>query len=108
MQCELVKLSRLPSLSVLVLQSKPFKKFSLHFQLTISNNGDAEAVGLAIVNTILGKYLLSRAKHCLISTPLISGGSAGGIVALILGYIEQKKWSYLVTLNGALTGKYRF
>ena len=26
-------------------------------------------------------------------------------MALILSYIEQKKWSYLVTLNGALTGK---
>ena len=55
-QYDLVKLSRLPSLSVLVLLSKSFKKFSLYFQLTISNEGDAEAVGLAIVNTILGKF----------------------------------------------------
>jgi len=62
-----------------------FLAFNGGSQLTISNEGDAEAVGLAIVNTILG-------------------GSAGGIVALILSYIEQKKWSYLVTLNGALTG----
>ena len=49
----------------------------------------------------------ARAKHCWIPTSLILGGSAGGIVALILSYIEQKKWSYLVTLNGALTGKKR-
>jgi len=76
---------RLPCLSVLFLQSKIIKNFSIYFQLTISNKGDAEVVGLAIVNTILG-------------------GSAGGIVALILSYIEQKKWSYLITLNGALTG----
>ena len=57
------------------------------FQLTISNPGDTEAVGLAIVNTILG-------------------GSAGGIMAMIWNYVEHKKWSYLVTLNGALTGEF--
>jgi hypothetical protein len=38
---------------------KTFQKLSLYFQLTISNEGDAEAIGLAIVNTILGKYFLS-------------------------------------------------
>jgi len=62
-----------------------FLAFNGGSQLTISNPGDTEAVGLAIVNTILG-------------------GSAGGIMAMIWNYVEHKKWSYLVTLNGALTG----
>ena len=57
--------------------------------MSISNEGDAEAIGIAIVNTILG-------------------GSAGGITALILSFFENGKWSYLITLNGALTGTLSF
>ena len=62
-------------------------QLSIFFQLSISNKGDPEVVGIAIVNTILG-------------------GSAGGIAALILSFFENGKWSYLITLNGALTGTY--
>jgi len=62
-----------------------FLAFNGGSQLSISNEGDAEAVGIAIVNTILG-------------------GSAGGITALLLSFFENGKWSYLITLNGALTG----
>ena len=50
---------------------------------------DAEIVGLAIVNTILG-------------------GCGGGLVALGFSYMDGKKWSYLLTLNGALTGNSHF
>ena len=55
------------------------------FQLAITNEGDAEAVGLSIVNTIIG-------------------GCGGGLVALTITHVRTGKWSYLVTLNGALTG----
>ena len=56
------------------------------FQLTITNKGDAEVVGLAIVNTIIG-------------------GCGGGISCLFLfWFYKEKKWSFLTTLNGALTG----
>ena len=56
------------------------------FQLTITNKGDAEVVGLAIVNTIIG-------------------GCGGGISCGILFWFhKEKKWSFLTTLNGALTG----
>ena len=62
----------------------------LHFcnrtQLTISNEGDAAAVGRAIVNTIIG-------------------GCGGGLSVLFVNKIFfNKVWSYLLTLNGALTG----
>ena len=60
-------------------------KVSFHFQLTITNDGDAEAVGLAVVNTIIG-------------------GCGGGITALFLYWRKGRKWSYLNTLNGTLTG----
>ena len=62
--------------------------FSL--QLTISGEKDAETVGLAIVNTIIG-------------------GSCGGLSALLIARttcIKDQKWSYLLTLNGALTGNF--
>ena len=56
------------------------------FQLTITNKGDAEVVGLAIVNTIIG-------------------GCGGGISCIFLfWFYKEKKWSFLTTLNGALTG----
>ena len=55
-------------------------------QLTISNEGDAAAVGRAIVNTIIG-------------------GCGGGLSVLFVNKIFfNKVWSYLLTLNGALTG----
>ena len=60
-------------------------KISFYFQLTITNEGDAEAVGLAVVNTIIG-------------------GCGGGITALFLYWRKGRKWSYLNTLNGTLTG----
>jgi ammonia channel protein AmtB len=57
------------------------------FQTSISKPGDADIVGLAVINTIIG-------------------GSAGGIVVLFFNkFVLGQKWSYLMTLNGALTGK---
>ena len=47
-------------------------------------------VGLAIINSIIG-------------------GSTGGIVVLFFNkYVLKQKWSYLMSLNGALTGLYYF
>ena len=55
-------------------------------QLSITNRGDGAVIGLAIVNTIIG-------------------GSGGGLTVLFTNKIfYNKKWSYLLTLNGALTG----
>ena len=64
--------------------------FQLYFrnrtQLTISNEGDAAVVGRAIVNTIIG-------------------GCGGGLSVLFVNKVFfNKVWSYLLTLNGALTG----
>ena len=54
--------------------------------MAITNKGDAEVVGLAIVNTIMG-------------------GCSGGLTVLFsIKLIFGRKWSYLMTLNGALTG----
>ena len=58
---------------------------SLFFKLAITNEGDADAVGIAIVNTILG-------------------GCGGGLSALFIEKYRTGKYSYLTTLNGALTG----
>ena len=62
-----------------------FLAFNGGSQLTITNEGDAAVIGLVIVNTIIG-------------------GCAGGLVALFIQRVTTGKWSYLVTLNGALTG----
>jgi len=65
-----------------------FLAFNGGSQLSISSPGDAEIVGLAIVNTIIG-------------------GSCGGLSVLLIARmtcIKDQKWSYLLTLNGALTG----
>ena len=63
-----------------------FLAFNGGSQLAISNPGDVDTVGLAIVNTIIG-------------------GCAGGLgVLLINRFILGQKWSYLMSLNGALTG----
>ena len=61
-------------------------QFKIIFQLAISNEGDAAAVGLSIANTILG-------------------GATGGMSVLFINYKISGKWSYLQTLNGALAGK---
>ena len=54
--------------------------------MTITNEGDAAAVGRAIVNTIIG-------------------GCGGGLGVLFINKIFiNKLWSYLLTLNGALAG----
>ena len=59
------------------------------FQTSISKPGDADIVGLAVINTIIG-------------------GSAGGIVVLFFNkFVLGQKWSYLMTLNGALTGNFK-
>ena len=63
-----------------------FLAFNGGSQLTISGPGDVETVGLAIVNTIIG------------------GCSSGLGVLLINRFILGRKWSYLMSLNGALTG----
>ena len=56
------------------------------YKLSITNPGDGAIVGKAIVNTIIG-------------------GSGGGIAVLFYNKIfGGKKWSYLLTLNGALAG----
>jgi len=62
-----------------------FLAFNGGSQLAISSEGDAAAVGLAIVNTILG-------------------GATGGMSVLFINYKINGKWSYLQTLNGALAG----
>merc|ERR1712156_1402762 len=63
-----------------------FLAFNGGSQLAISKPGDVETVGLAIVNTIIG-------------------GCSGGLgVLLINRFVLGQKWSYLMSLNGALTG----
>jgi len=69
-----------------------FLAFNGGSQLAIVNEGDAAAVGLAIVNTIIG-------------------GCGGGLTVLFLFKFILKgtwgndgKWSLLLTLNGVLTG----
>jgi len=62
-----------------------FLAFNGGSQLAITNDGDAAAIGLVIVNTIIG-------------------GCSGGLVALFITWFQTRKWSYLITLNGALTG----
>ncbi len=58
----------------------------IFLQTSISKPGDAESIGLAVVNTIIG-------------------GSAGGLTVLFYNkWILGQKWSYLMSLNGALTG----
>ena len=60
--------------------------FNANLQLSITNEGDGAIVGLAIVNTIIG-------------------GCGGGLSVLFLNRIcFTKKWSYLWTVNGTLTG----
>ena len=55
-------------------------------KLSITNPGDGAIVGKAIVNTIIG-------------------GSGGGLAVLFYNKaFGGKKWSYLLTLNGALAG----
>ena len=57
-----------------------------HLQVSITKKGDGAVVGLAIVNTLIG-------------------GCGGGLTALFINKLFfTKKWSYLVTLNGTLTG----
>ena len=63
-----------------------FLAFNGGSQGSISQVGDGDTVGLAIVNTILG-------------------GCGGGLMTLFIKWKMTKKWSYLATLNGALTGK---
>ena len=65
---------------------KQFKPYNLLFQLQITAEGDADVVGLILVNTILG-------------------GCGGGLTVLFMNkFLFGTKWSYLLTLNGALTG----
>ena len=61
-------------------------KVDLSFQTSISKPGDPDIVALAIINSIIG-------------------GSTGGMVVLFYNkYILKQKWSYLMSLNGALAG----
>ena len=56
------------------------------FQLQITDKGDTDTIGLILVNTIVG-------------------GAGGGLTTLFMNkLLFVKKWSYLLTLNGALTG----
>lgn len=68
-----------------------FLAFNGGSQLSISNPEDPEIVGLAIVNTIIG-------------------GSSGGLSVLFTARFvthDRYRWSYLLTLNGALTGNFQ-
>jgi len=63
-----------------------FLAFNGGSQGSISNEGDGDIVALAIVNTILG-------------------ASTGGLAVLFINkFLFSKPWSFLNTLNGALTG----
>ncbi|XP_014669410.1 PREDICTED: putative ammonium transporter 1 [Priapulus caudatus] len=57
-------------------------------QASISQPGDGEAVATAMVNTVIG-------------------GSFGSFTSLVInkiGFLGNRQWSLLITLNGALTG----
>ena len=59
----------------------------LFCQAAIASPGDSDAVARAVVNTILG-------------------GCSGGLTVLFTNkFLLGAKWSYLMTLNGTLTGK---
>jgi len=63
-----------------------FLAFNGGSQGQIAHKGDGETVALAIVNTVLG-------------------GSTGGLTTLFTNkYLLKQPWSFLLTLNGALTG----
>ncbi|XP_033752653.1 putative ammonium transporter 1 isoform X1 [Pecten maximus] len=65
-----------------------FFAFNGSSQGAISNEGDGAAVAIAVKNTVMA-------------------GSSGAIVTLVMNKlpaIGDKKWSFLTTLNGALTG----
>ncbi|OWF37328.1 putative ammonium transporter 1 isoform X2 [Mizuhopecten yessoensis] len=65
-----------------------FFAFNGSSQGAISNEGDGAAVATAVKNTVIS-------------------GSSGALVTLIMNrlpFIGDKKWSFLTTLNGALTG----
>ena len=63
-----------------------FLAFNGGSQGSISQAGDGDTVGLAIVNTILG-------------------ASTGGLTVLFINkFLFHQPWSFLMTLNGALTG----
>ena len=62
-----------------------YKQLTSILQLSITNEGDSAAVGIVIVNTIIG-------------------GCSGGLVAMFITWFQTRKWSYLITLNGCLTG----
>jgi Amt family ammonium transporter len=66
-----------------------FLAFNGGSQLAMSNEGDTAAVARAIVNTVIG-------------------GCGGGLSTLVIVKCTGgRKWSYLMTLNGALTGMVR-
>ena len=105
-----------------------FLAFNGGSQGSISNAGDAAAVSLAIVNTILGGrsdllliitdevfiilcpnlpsfFCLAKLIHIWYSAITVSGAGAA-ITAMVIkrmGY-ASKNWSLLVTINGGLTG----
>jgi len=62
-----------------------FLAFNGGSQLSITNPGDSAVVGIVIVNTIIG-------------------GCSGGLAAMFITWFQTRKWSYLITLNGCLTG----
>ena len=63
-----------------------FLAFNGGSQGSISQAGDGDTVGLAIVNTILG-------------------ASTGGMTVLFINkFLYRQPWSFLMTLNGALAG----
>ena len=63
-----------------------FLAFNGGSQAAIANEGDAETVARGVVNTILG------------------GCGAGLTVLFLSKFLLGASWSYLLTLNGALTG----
>jgi len=64
-----------------------FVAFNGGSQLTVSADGDADAISTAVFSTVLG-------------------ASAGGLIVLIINKVSPTggKWSFLLTLNGMLGG----
>lgn len=65
-----------------------FFAFNGSSQGSISAEGDGAAIALAVVNTVLAA----------------SGGAFTTLMLNKIKYFGDKKWSFLTTLNGCLTG----
>ena len=62
-----------------------FGLFAFNAGSVADGGGSANDVGLAVFNTILS-------------------GSAAGVTTLLIAKFQHKKWSFLLSVNGTLTG----